>query len=315
MNCPKCGFHFEGTRYYCSNCGAVFDPDAPETMRAEAPKPTAEDQKKAAVLSAIKSVGASPLFLIAIIAFTLMVVFDFISSFQTTGLAVEGMQQLMGGSNSTLDAAGLVGLLIGSIPKVLVVVGLWFTYITARQQQVNSLPTTGLSMIRGVLLFEMVISILSMLAMIAFIFSNNIDVMVSVLMGVNLEMGLVHIPLFVRIFVVAIFGGIGALLILYYVKLRSTLSGIRDSINRAEALPHEVSSFVVVMFYIVGVVMALSFLGSLAGLTTAMAELSVAEALSSLCTTVAYILFAVCLQTYKKRLMPHRTQFWSYTKK
>lgn len=315
MNCPKCGFHFEGTRYYCSNCGAVFDPDAPETMRADIPKPSAEDQKKAAVLSAIKSVGASPLFLIGIIAFTLMVVFDFISNFQASGSAVAETYSPIGGSSQTFDVAYVIGLLIGSIPKVLVVVGLWFSYITARQQQVNSLQTTGLSMIRGVLLFEMVISTISMVSVIAFLFSDTIDVIVSVSMGVDLETGWVHIPLLVRFVVAILFGSIEALVILYYVKLRSTLSGIRDSINRAEALPHEVSSFVVVMFYIVGVVIALSFLGSLAGLTTAMAELSVAEALSSLCTTVAYILFAVCLQTYKKRLMPHRTQFWSYTNK
>lgn len=317
MYCPQCDHQFEGTRYYCPQCGVVFDenntPTAAPSGGAD-PATSAEQSTEGAVLTTIRSLASSNAFLVAIIACTLMMLISLISSGQTATDTVAQLREATGISLPGLDTGISIGLLVGYIPQILIVVGLWFTYITASERHTAGINTAGLSMIKGVLIFEVVLLCLFMVVMLGYMFSDSFDRTLGYMLSGEEGVMAVGIPFYLRLIPVLVVGGVMVWMIVYYVKVITTINGIRESIRRGEALIHEVSRFVVVMNVLIGILTALSGVISLISwVGTPGSALPLLAVLSSLCGTVTYLAFAHCLKQYQKQLKPHRTQFWSYT--
>ena len=130
MRCPTCGQE-NGTRaIFCQYCGTQL----PEGNRAT-------------VLPAVKRLFCSPAMLVALIAFTALTAFDVL---ETVLLMVAG---------NFFAAAGIrmTDVLLTDIPAVLLVIGSWITYASARNRRTIEMRTTGLSIIKGVAIYYLAV--------------------------------------------------------------------------------------------------------------------------------------------------------------
>lgn len=177
----------------------------------------------------------SPLYLVGAIGYTCMVLFTLASTFRTGAAALTDtvLAQLLGNvywSSTWLDGlynwlpllfVGSVGsTLVGQLPNILVVAGLWMLYASAADSSGAPLKTAGLSLIRGVQIFQLV-----MLGLVALLCLVVMGVMVVGFQFYDLE-AIIPIVL-VFLVVLAVILAVG---VLYYVKLITTINGFRRTI-------------------------------------------------------------------------------------
>ena len=186
-------------------------------------------------LGRMRQMICSPLYLAGAIGHTCMVLFTLASTFRTGAAALTDtvLAQLLDNvywSSTWLDGlynwmpllfVGSVGsTLVGQLPNILVVVGLWMLYASAADTSGAPLKTAGLSIIRGVQIFQLV-----MLFLVALLMLVAFGVMVVGFQFYDLA-AIIPIVL-VFLVVLAVVLAVGGL---YFGKLIATINGFRQTI-------------------------------------------------------------------------------------
>ena len=266
MICKQCGHELHDGALFCANCGAkiVLDetavaPDAPVAPIASAAPP---QDDLSGVLSKLAS---SPLFLIAAISYTLTVVLNLISMlFHETPLddIVRFVWNISPNLASYIRsfrfdnylAIAILCLLLGILPGLLTVAGIWTAFGTAKARKKS---ITGLSIIRMVAIITLIASgalfaglfIMSTLALsggVAYYFYNTYD---------NQKAFVFCLVLLIVMIAAFVLG------LIYFIKTIKTLNVMRRTI--ADDYPAgNVSLFVAVIQMLIGTV-ALYNLGTL----------------------------------------------------
>lgn len=234
--CPVCGKPVEEEWTVCPYCGAPLEESNPGPRYEQAPSaaPMGRDAEPP-TLQWMRQMICSPLYLTGTIGHTCMVLFTLASTFRTGAAALTDtvLAQLLGnvyGASTWLDGlynwmpllfVGSVGTaLVGQLPNILVIVGLWMLYASAADTSGAPLKTAGLSIIRGVQIFQLV-----MLFLVALLMLVSFGVMVVGLQLYDLEAVLpIVLMLLVLLAVILTVGG------LYYGKLIATINGFRQTI-------------------------------------------------------------------------------------
>ena len=313
MFCKDCGAQLGSNARFCPNCGsaqAVTPPAQPVTP------PTEPVHFADKVRATAKKVGSSPLFLAAIICFTLMQVLD-LFSLVSAGNIFETYNEIFaefGADTLDLSAPLLVLGIIGMIPGILIAIGLWITYSTcaSRKTKVN---TSGLTMIFVVNLVQLVLSCLILLVVLLFTiialpesnYYNYSFIEASVLKPV-----LTALLITVLIFF--------AFVLVYYITVCTTISNVRSTLKTG--VPNKrASRFVAIMCYIGGGLLILSGIGDLlgAGITTLdgfyddslpyiLPSDYFLSGISTLLTATAQILFGILIFSYRNKMAALETE-------
>ena len=199
----------------------------------------------------------SPLYLVGAIGYTCMVLFTLASTFRTGAAALTDtvLAQLLGNvywSSTWLDGlynwlpllfVGSVGsTLVGQLPNILVVAGLWMLYVSASDTSGAPLKTAGLSLIRGVQIFQLV-----MLGLMVLLLILSFFVMMAAT-GFYDMTSVIPVVLLFLVLVAVILGLVG----FYYARLIATINGFRRTIWTGQT-QGPVSLFVAVISALGGV--------------------------------------------------------------
>ena len=283
-------------------------------------------------LDAVHRMLRSPAFLIGSIAMSLVLIFSLIAGFSAStfqldyrtlrdlvpGLDYRDFQEIQNGL-SLFSGAGIAATVVGMIPTILLVIGLWLTYAAAAGRR-NPMPTAGLSMVKGVFIYQLVMICIAIGLILLFLLlflvvggalsgelskafgsaasqysgaygSNDTDF--SIIASLALPILLVTILLFVGVFV---------MLILFYAKLIKTVNTVKKTI-RTDEPSDQVSPFVAVLWF-------LSAFFSLfpAVLSFVIPQFSVLTGrmvfagLGSFCAIVAQVCFGVLIFQYRSEM-------------
>ena len=178
MFCSRCGVENSEGAAFCKNCGnslgknAVTPPAAPVyTVHNKAKAPLSSNP----VVNAVKQVASSPLALVAIIAFSAMVLVSLISSLVDRNALTAAIYSLLNSLTeagvdvpyeiyNAIDSAyyslgsGLYvfASILGLIPSILICVGLWLTYSSAASRSSDGMKTSGLTTIKVINIIQLV---------------------------------------------------------------------------------------------------------------------------------------------------------------
>ncbi len=292
MICPKCGREIpDGTL-----CPCAYEAPALSSNPA---------------VNAIKTSGSSKLVLTAVILLTLSRLVSMILSFAgvlggTVQVNFEGSgmmnPELANSAINVSRALGLVVLIIGFVPAVLRMLGMWVHYATCRNRFNGNISTAGLTLCKVsaiiVIAFAGLFCLMLLFYMIViFAFSGSlVDVFSSMMeyggSDIYPEMmsGLMIGAGFAAVLVLAVV----ALMICYYASMIRLLNRMKVSAN--SGIPDvRISRFLMGMMYVSAVLSALVGLGSLFS--------SPIAGLCSIGSAVALILLAVALGRLRQQMM------------
>ncbi len=259
MFCTRCGIENAQGVAFCKNCGASFlnASEANTQQQTYTPpvyqKKVREPLSTNPVLNEVKKLATSPLFLVAIIAFSAQILFTFIGAFNTAS-TMRWLYTLLDGElgyylsydvldaiYSTGGAAIVTGTIIGLIPSGIICAGLWMTYASARNRQSITMSTAGLTMIKVVSIIGLIgTCILSAIIVIAMI-------IVTIAMSQDPYVYGRVVALFV--FLTLLFVAAYTIIIIYQAKVISSINTVKNTIYTA--VPSDkVSGFVAVWAFI-----------------------------------------------------------------
>ncbi len=299
MICSHCGFQCAEGAAYCPCCGAALQA-SPQPQ----PQPSYGYVPRHPVIEAVRSVATSTLFLVAVIAFTVALVFSILGTGESTSAMYDmlgelsmdmDMGEFMPEYTSTAYSVGsVIGGVFGSIPTILLVVGLWMIYGAAKKNE-PTMATGGLTLVWVMQIISLVgvcilTGLLALVLLIVFLIGGLSVADIPDMEGT--------IALVVIAILAAVLAAVMALVIVYQVKVMKMVNAARQTLTTG--IPSEkISTLVVVFCFVSGGFSALSALGSLV-------SLSVMTALSTAASAVASILFAVVAIQYRdtmRRLM------------
>ncbi len=281
MFCSHCGKQVESGKF-CPYCGNPLVPTVTQTEPVQqyptyAPpytQPVFGSPSSSRVYDTIRSLAASPLFLVAAIAFTLTIVASLIFS-QFTGTyiseAFQDLQQTMldagldvqeipGQLENAARGTGILGTAISMLPTILIAAGIWMVYAAAKNRS-KPMSADGLTLLRVMQIIELVFLCFGAFMMIL------VFVMVMAL-AANYSSGgsrgeeiLSHTaPIIAIILVLAL--AIIVVAIVYMAKLIKTIKTMRDTVTTG--VPSDkVSGFVAVILIIGAVIEILTGLSVL----------------------------------------------------
>lgn len=336
MFCPNCGVKNEDNVAFCKNCGTKLgnippvnsqnaepvQPQAEQPVQVEQPQEasaasaavyapavsTARPRSNHPVLKVVKDMGASPLFLVAVIAFTAAVFFSIVSVFTrgtvgavsslTETLGSFGLGELDGAlyqANNYFKAIGV----FAAIPSVIYLIGLWLIFAGAQQRGSDSMPTSGLTTIKVMAILTLVCccialgltEILCIVGIIGtarygfFTNTNRYDYAYDHTEMINNFAGALFIGLAIGALIVYV------ILIVYEAKIISTINAVKGTILTGNP-NYKVSGFVAVMNFIVAF---FSLFGLFAGGFAAM--------LAEACSITALICFGILIFKYKSAMI------------
>lgn len=254
---------------------------------------TPSSETAAKVLETVKTVGTSPLFLIAVILFSVSVLLSFINSLIPSVQAPEYISELadlfemfdMGDILDELyESAGsvsIVSAVTGIIPGALLVTGMWMTYTFLMR---GRMQTSGLTMIKVIVIIDLVaLSVVLGLVELILVFA------LTVASGLgNADEAAIVIGVLIIVLAAAM-----ALLIVYYAKLNKTINVVKSTV--VTGIPSDrVSPYVAIFNFVSGGISALASLTSF--------NSGVLDAISSFCSSVAIILFGAVILVYRGRM-------------
>lgn len=254
--CPACGMENDPSVNYCMYCGAVLHANINRR-----PEKRYYGGERLGEITGLRGTLASPLMLVCIIFLTLSC---FFSLFGRSGLLASilesdlyysvSMLAYYGGLDefSTLedmlyDAAYAEGAirLFGQWPLIVVIVGLWMSWIGARKSAVDPMKEGGLKAIRFVAVFFLVVYIVAVAVFVV----AMIYAMISLANNWFSDMaGVCAVVLVVGLLVLAA-------VCLFFKMAGAALTSVREGLRvRSESC--EISRFFVFMVYFIGTVAA-----------------------------------------------------------
>lgn len=274
MFCPKCGQPYtEGTRF-CAHCGTPLQQEGPAT---HAPQPGTPPQAFSTgvacadpVMNLLRRLATSPLYLTGAIAYSCMILFQLISPIfsnsmggamdQYLGLLLRYGNMGMGELAEVMDqlewispmlqGASLGSALVGQLPNILIAAGIWLVFASAMDRSGQPLKTSGLTLIKVIVIIQTVL-----IGLLALIVVVGLFILMAAL--ANYEDSVV--PFF--LVMIAIFAVVFALAILFYAKLIGTVSTMQNSI-RTGVPSDRVSAYVAVLAILGGIGSILGLFGT-----------------------------------------------------
>lgn len=251
----------------------------------------------------IKQMLTTPLFLTGAISYSVYALFSMIGGIAGGGVNSSLLQSILNQSEMyDTDFAYMqaymsgyrIGwtfiILIFSIPVLCITAGMWMTYVSARNKNQAGMNVTGLTMIRVVVLIQLVIVCLQTvlvvgLCLIAMVGANSIS-------GYYRDIRTTLSALLAVVMVFMI--GYAVVVVLYYLKLGKMINKMKEMLLTGRA-DNYVSKYVEIFCYINGGVAIISGVLSLVGL-------SIYGFLSNAGLATANICFALYLSKYRKMM-------------
>lgn len=300
MICSHCGQQNRDGSAFCVYCGTAFQPAQPMPVQPVQPQPPygyAPVQPRHPVIEAVRSVAASPLYLVAVIAFTVALVFSVLGAGESASAMYDMLGELsmdmdMGEfmpdyASSAYSVGAAVGGIFGSIPNILLVVGLWMIYAAAKKNE-PGISSGGFTLVWVMQVIGLV-GVCVAAGLVALVLL--IALLVSGLSVVDIPDADGTIALVLIAVVAVLFAAIMAFAIVYRVKTMKMVGAVRQTLSTG--IPSDkISMLVVVLCFAGGGMAGLSALGSLA-------SLAVMTALSTAASAVASILFGVVALRYR----------------
>lgn len=294
--CSKCGNQIGDEISFCSRCGAMVG----QVHKVQSGNP---------VIDAIKKLGSSPLFLTAVIAYTIAIILSPISSALVSGSPafmsyIYQMEEIFGSDyyplyyfmNSSEGAVlrtivTLITTFIEMIPVILIATGLWIIFISARDRKSDRIRTTGFTIIKVIIIISLVflclwLAVAELFLLIAFVIAANNYYGASVVSVFGVLM--VIIPLCFTIGIV------------YYVKVIKTLNTVKRAATTA--VPCErVSRFVGICCFISATISAIGSVNVISNLISGYGFMFTLF-LSGICNAVSSASFGILIFKYRKRM-------------
>lgn len=287
MVCPNCGAVNADNNTFCEQCGAGLAQAQPTA--AYAPNPAVD---------AVKRLGASKLFLIAAILLSVMLLFNCINAIVDSDNAfvqiTTAVDQFGGdGAFGALDGqrSSVPGVVIGMLPNILFVVGVWMTYAAAANTSTSGMKTTGLTMIKVMTIISLVlICLVTVLFEVVFALLGGTlaGLLQSELSDPDAAMIANMAITVMQIFLIPIM----ALFIVYLALMISTINKVKKTVTTGVAY-YKASGFVAVMNFLTALILLLS---AFAGTPL--------QAIVLLCNAAAEVLFGILIFQYRSALRP-----------
>ncbi len=271
MFCKKCGAQMDDGAKVCPNCGA--------SMEAKAPVVAGGPVEKA---------RTNPLFLAAVICMSVVALFQLIGVFQGSGQMGSVLDMAgMGGVNALMTLVSLIALAITAV----ILVGLWFVYVSGLNSAQAPLLAKGLHLTNIGVLAQMIYMIVVLgfaaLAMLIVIIGGG-----SIAGQYSSDAG--GAVAAVGVVGLLILGGIGALMVIFYLKVRTCVQMAETTVATGK-LTGVPPMFVPVMCFVLGGLTVVSALMSQGAGGVAL--------LNSLASAGAYILFGIVAMQYRNENM------------
>ncbi len=294
--CAKCGTRNEDADMFCKGCGSALDqPDA------------ASGNGQNSLTAVLKEKGSSGLFLAALIFFTLGIVLNIVSAFDTSSLKATMVSVF---SSMDMDAMNQAismvpyTTIIGSIPLIFMCIGLWMIRGTCSGGNDKPLSTAGFSLVKGFTILQLVLTcilmavVLLMTVIAIFIVMGGYEIADLGVTDIRRHIGNGAIDLDTISTMFAVFAAIFLLIVLiaavlsivYYAKVIGSLNRAKE-IAITGSTTKNVSMFVAVINIIGGVCGLLTFIMGIANLLSNGGSFSVLSVLISLVQPVTNLLF------------------------
>lgn len=205
-------------------------------------------------IAALRNHGSSVLMLIIAICYSVAVILSFVNSGTITQSLTDSLMMASGDityndMNTLSTVAGVFGM-VASAPSVLMAVGLWMFHIACKSPKDGYVKSSGLTIIKVILIINAVGSILFELVLAFCCFIVGLVATtdeISVLAGVSSDMLVgIFMVLGVAFIIAAVFS------VIFIVFELKALAAVRNTATTG-APDIRISTFVIAMFYIVGV--------------------------------------------------------------
>lgn len=244
----------------------------------------------------IKSIGASPKFLVLTILKTLTVVFSILAISRMDDMIFDisyGFSSAFGSYMPFYDLyektslLTMINAIYSLIPVILIVIGFWMFHAASKNVQDGTVKTTGLTMIRVVTMIRFILLCVSLASL---LFLIPLMMFIPTVGSNYIDTGAYVVAMVVLLIIFAAFG---VLVICYFAGLLKALKRIKATAMSGQP-DNRISGYVIAMQWVFGI---LSALVGLASLFT-----SVFTGLSMLVSAATLIITALLLSDYKKRM-------------
>lgn len=262
----------------CSYCGSIIP------AGAKCPCQGGKIYSSNAPVNAIKTLGASGLFLIATILTAASNIIFLLSqlifknnlfgenAFEEYGRVINRWY------NARVDYFNFINLIVMLLPGVVTVVGLLLIYFTCRNTETGSAKTVGFTMLK-------VINTIKMICFILFAAILIIMSIASIFISINFDD--TGLPIFALMIISALISAIG--LAFYLAKIRA-INNIKRTIITGE-VPKKISGFLIFLMIASGIITTIIALFTM--------TLNPATSVRILCSGVSSIIFGYLLKKYK----------------
>ncbi len=290
MFCSFCGKQNEDGASFCERCGKSLN----ESVTASRPEQAPVFISRA--IMEIKQIASSPLFLVAVIVFTVYILFNFLASGFVGAQLMRELYMLDYEAGidipyevyeivSSFGSGGGFISVILQISNVVIATGLWAIYISAKNKKSPFMKTGGFTAINVIQWINLVfIGGLTLLFTLLFavIF---LDLFSEVSMGIVFLAGLSIMMILILLFT-----------ILYYAKIISSVNNIKKTL-RTGVVSKGPSMYVGVILVISSVINLHSSIGNtiIPAITYGNLYLGLITGLSSILVAIMNILFAVII--------------------
>lgn len=255
------------------------------------------------ILNVVRTMATSVLFLVGTIGYSAYVLFELLGSFTGGSEIMNMFNNIMAqsGAYSSMDyqslqmlsgifgSTSVISTLFGLIPAMVLVAGIWLVFAAAKQNKLPGIAATGMTMIRVIVIIELVLSCIAVFAVAAIGFLVVLGM--GSLAGYYGE-GTPVVVIMVLILIVIL--AVCAINIIYYVKLGGTVKRMKETMITGRP-DTKVSLFVEILCYLGGAGSAISALMSLVGL-------DIFGFLSNAGMGTASICFGMLLRQYRNKM-------------
>ena len=254
-------------------------------------------------LNVVRTMATSVLFLVGTIGYSAYVLFELLGSFTGGSEIMNMFNNIMAqsGAYSSMDyqslqmlsgifgSTSVISTLFSLIPAMVLVAGIWMVFAAAKQNKLPGIAATGMTMIRVIVIIELVLSCIAVFAVAAIGFLVVLGM--GSLAGYYGE-GTPVVVIMVLILIVIL--AVCAINIIYYVKLGGTVKRMKETMITG-CPDTKVSLFVEILCYLGGAGSAISALMSLVGL-------DIFGFLSNAGMGTASICFGMLLRQYRNKM-------------
>lgn len=242
MFCPKCGFKNQDDTFFCQNCGNKLSAVQPQQNINPNYQQGYNQPFIADAFTTVKMLAKSPLFLTAVIAFSVYLLFSIIKVISAgslfTGIIrilefvmdnvpeisyqIGEMYDIFYEIANMASAPIIILGLLGLVPSILICTGLWITYSSAANKYSNTMSTAGLTIIKVINILQLIGTCI----LCAFVEIFMI-VLTIALAAESYAPGAVVVLMIIAILLTGFFFGLS---IMYSVKVIKSLNAAKDAI-------------------------------------------------------------------------------------